>query len=446
MKKEKFFSGGSGWAAALIYSLIIVAFAQFYMDVLIHNFMISLGIVLLPLFLTIFTDFPLMKVSVLAGIGVACSRMLTQYASGGEVLPFSTAYLPETFFYIVYGILLYFYYEPQKRNLTRPYEIFVLMLIDYAANMTELILRGGVQNYTFHNQLWLLFYGLLRGGAVYALICLFQTFKLRLMRQEDVNMYQKLMLTVTELSDETICMQEQMNLVEQTVRDAYLLYDALKQEHSALQLKALGVATSMHEIKKSYQSVMRGIQRCIRQNVGTKKMRLDEMMRILLKRASAYAEENKIDLRIETSFPEDTGMVQVGDCFSLMSVLNNLFSNAIEAAVNGRMHLRTTVCSEGNMFRFSVANDGKQIAAGDLEEIFEAGFSTKINYETGKVGRGLGLFVVRDIIEKHYGGDITVRSTPGETEFTFRIPKEKLTASSAEPEHAEKVKQSGKDS
>lgn len=427
MKQERE-QGGSGWAAALLYSLVIVAFAQFYLDVLINNFMVSLGIVLLPLFLTIFTDFPLMKVSVLAGLGVALSRALTHLLIGTPPAPFSTAYLPEAFFYIVYGILLYFYYDPKKRNLTRPHEIIILMLIDYAANMAELVLRGGVQNYTFNNQLWLLAFGLVRGGGVFILIHLFQQLKLRLMRQEDVNMYQKLMLTVTELSDETVCMQEQMSLVEQTVRDAYLLYDGLKQEKNGLEQKALGVATNVHEIKKSYESVMRGIRRCIRENVGTKQMPLSEMLRLLLKRAEAFAEERDVELRAETDLADAERGLVIADCFDLMSVFNNLFTNAIEAAVNGRLHLSVSVREEGDQLCFCVANDGKQIDAEDLETIFEAGFSTKINYNTGKVGRGLGLFVVKDIIEKRYQGTISVSSVPKRTEFTFCIAKKQLNA------------------
>lgn len=39
-----------------------------------------------------------------------------------------------------------------------------------------------------------------------------------------------------------------------------------------------------------------------------------------------------------------------------------------------------------------------------MEQIFEPGFSTKINYETGEVNRGLGLSLVKDFIELRLGG------------------------------------------
>ena len=45
--------------------------------------------------------------------------------------------------------------------------------------------------------------------------------------------------------------------------------------------------------------------------------------------------------------------------------------------------------------------------------IYEAGFSTKINYETGKINRGLGLSITKDIIENKLKGKIKVQSKVG---------------------------------
>ena len=61
-----------------------------------------------------------------------------------------------------------------------------------------------------------------------------------------------------------------------------------------------------------------------------------------------------------------------------------------------------------------------------LPTIFMPGFSTKINYETGQVSRGLGLSLVKDIVESELGGSISVTSEDGCTDFTIRIPKENL--------------------
>ena len=62
----------------------------------------------------------------------------------------------------------------------------------------------------------------------------------------------------------------------------------------------------------------------------------------------------------------------------------------------------------------------------DLDRLFTPGFSTKINYETGVVARGLGLPIVQDIVEHTLHGRISVETGPGGTRFDILLPKEEL--------------------
>lgn len=100
------------------------------------------------------------------------------------------------------------------------------------------------------------------------------------------------------------------------------------------------------------------------------------------------------------------GQVRIpGNHFAIARVLINLLNNAFQAVspVNGRVHL---VASTGeNSFQFEICDNGPGIAAGQLDQIFTSGFTTKSN------GRGLGLFISKKVIEA-VGGKITVRS-PG---------------------------------
>ena len=61
-----------------------------------------------------------------------------------------------------------------------------------------------------------------------------------------------------------------------------------------------------------------------------------------------------------------------------------------------------------------------------MDQIFHIGFSTKINYATGEVNRGLGLNLVQDLVENSFSGHIALDSRPGKTTFTITIPKEQL--------------------
>jgi two-component system, NtrC family, sensor kinase len=106
-------------------------------------------------------------------------------------------------------------------------------------------------------------------------------------------------------------------------------------------------------------------------------------------------------------------------------VLSNLLMNSLDAVKEaGRVTLRATI-SPGfrdgrRAIRITVADDGVGIGEGSLSEIFAPFFTTK-----GSVGNGLGLWVSKQIVEKH-GGRIQVRSrTSGPrqgTSFSLLLP------------------------
>ena len=100
------------------------------------------------------------------------------------------------------------------------------------------------------------------------------------------------------------------------------------------------------------------------------------------------------------------------------------FASLPKIIANGK----ATICVSNNARRSPVPVSYTHLPGidpEDMEQIFEPGFSTKINYETGEVNRGLGLSLVKDFIELRLGGTIRVTSVPGKTVFTLTIPKEK---------------------
>jgi signal transduction histidine kinase len=101
----------------------------------------------------------------------------------------------------------------------------------------------------------------------------------------------------------------------------------------------------------------------------------------------------------------------------MSQVLINLVMNAIQAMPEGGM-LRVALARADGMVRLTVADTGHGIAQQDLPKIFDPFFTTK---ETGK-GTGLGLTVVKGIIDEH-GGSIQVESDSGKgTTFTISLP------------------------
>ena len=111
----------------------------------------------------------------------------------------------------------------------------------------------------------------------------------------------------------------------------------------------------------------------------------------------------------------------------IRQVLVNLVGNAIDALPKGgRLLLRTSVGREwatgGEGVRVTVADDGTGMSAATLKRIFEPFYSTK-----GITGTGLGLWVSREIVDKHRG-TLRVRSRErvdgkaGGTVFSLFLP------------------------
>ncbi|HEY8631400.1 MAG TPA: HAMP domain-containing sensor histidine kinase [Gaiellaceae bacterium] len=105
----------------------------------------------------------------------------------------------------------------------------------------------------------------------------------------------------------------------------------------------------------------------------------------------------------------------------MFQVFDNLVSNAIKFTPEGG-DVRVSVAGAGGMVRLEVVDTGIGIAADDQPRLFERFFRTSTVAEQQLPGTGLGLYIVRAIVEAH-GGSITVRSELGEgTSFSVALP------------------------
>lgn len=98
--------------------------------------------------------------------------------------------------------------------------------------------------------------------------------------------------------------------------------------------------------------------------------------------------------------------------------LENLVKNAMDALAGrgGRIFV-AAIAMDGRFVRIQVADDGPGIEPGIRRRIFEAGVSTKT------AGWGVGLSLVRRIVEDYHHGRISVRPRrSGGTVFELRIP------------------------
>lgn len=100
----------------------------------------------------------------------------------------------------------------------------------------------------------------------------------------------------------------------------------------------------------------------------------------------------------------------------LNQVWTNLIHNALQA-MDSQGKLTIDVTRKENQIHVSITDSGCGIPSENMPKIFQPFFTTKAPGE----GSGLGLDIIKKIIEKHQG-QIWVESVPGQTKFTVSLP------------------------
>lgn len=120
---------------------------------------------------------------------------------------------------------------------------------------------------------------------------------------------------------------------------------------------------------------------------------------------------SKVALSLRLS-PDDHGVLISDPLFEW--VMENLVKNAVDA-MGGEGSITITTGIEKGKVWIEVADTGKGIARKNFKNVFSPGFTTK------KRGWGLGLTLVKRIIEDYHGGKIYVKDSEIGKGTTFRI-------------------------
>jgi two-component system, NtrC family, sensor histidine kinase HydH len=112
------------------------------------------------------------------------------------------------------------------------------------------------------------------------------------------------------------------------------------------------------------------------------------------------------------------------DAKEMRKAFLNLILNGMEAlAPGGRLTVTTAYAADTKTITVVVEDTGAGMTEETLSRMFDMFFTTKVQ------GTGLGMAIVRSVIDLH-GGELLVHSTVGEgTRFTVRLP---VTAHGAE--------------
>jgi CheY-like chemotaxis protein/two-component sensor histidine kinase len=145
-------------------------------------------------------------------------------------------------------------------------------------------------------------------------------------------------------------------------------------------------------------------------------------------------DESRHTVRVQ--LPHDVVRVE-GDNGRLMQVFGNLLNNAAKYTPrNGQIGVRGRI--DGSFVEISVYDNGSGIPAEMLTSIFEPFTQVHHNLDRAQGGLGIGLTLVKTLVEMH-GGNVEARSEgPGKgSEFLVRLPLLKAIANGVRPTRRE---------
>ena len=143
---------------------------------------------------------------------------------------------------------------------------------------------------------------------------------------------------------------------------------------------------------------------------------LNETVQQVIGFVTAVAHDRNIALTCGTT---SAGLNVKGDAVQLQQVFLNLIINAMDAISEAEAKERevsVTTNRSGASAEIRISDTGPGISTGDLKNVFDPFFTTKPQ------GMGMGLAIVRTIVEAHHGQISAANQSSGGALFTIRLP------------------------
>lgn len=391
-------------------SLYTALASQISINLFVKDFKIALAIIIFAVYMYIFPDLNKILLGIITGTAVYLGRIgvysLTSHITRETVYFF----LPEFFFYVSFGIL-YNALNRKNKEYNRNQLFITLIFCDFTANVIEIYMR--MKNNVFADFTRIIFtlliIAIVRSSIVKLVLDEVDYYKLFILKKEHEDRYRRLLWVISRIKMEMYWVEKTSNNIESVMSKAYSLFSKISMEERDDNLEKLAsdVAKDIHEIKKEYSLFIRGVEEILGNKLKEKSMDFKELMFILRTSMDVEVINRKKHIQINYELGQNFYTVKH---YYLMSIFRNIISNSIDAVDKeyGKIWLKHT-SDEKNHF-FKIIDNGCGIKEEDKEFIFHPGFSTKIDYSTGSINRGLGLSLVEDLIKKELQGTINIES------------------------------------
>ncbi len=297
--------------------------------------------------------------------------------------------------------------------------VWGLAFLDMGANIGELLVRGDFVDRDVLPMLYLLgLVAMVRGALTGLAYTAWQQREVIIQQEQKEREFRRLLLLTSDVTGELMYLEYTLAQVEAVMVQSHQLYKRLKTSGLDAADAALAVAREIHDAKKDFARLAARLRQVVIRESQGKLLALHTLAEVAVKANQALAEEQGKTIAIHSSI---TGQAEVAAYHRILAIINNLMGNAIEAIPQaGEVWLDVRACDMN--LAIAVRDTGMGIRAEDLAVVFEPGYTTKFNPDTGQASTGLGLAQVKAIVES-LDGEISVHSEPGKgSTFSVQMP------------------------
>jgi two-component system sensor histidine kinase YcbA len=383
-------------------------------------FRIGLGSSAFLLCLLLLRHLPYIYTGMITGITVLLFRTLVDGITthGAVSLTWSMqTHLPASLYYMAFAIAMSLIKHKWEHFHPLVLGLF-LSVIDLMSNEIELLARSFIFHtpYKFSEQLvFITVTAVVRSYFVAGIYSSVTINQMRVLHSEQQKRMEQMLNTNSGLYGEVFYLQKSMDAIEQITAKSHNLYEKVNGTGlKSYSRTILEITQQIHEVKKDSQRILAGLLKLFDRDFASE-MRLAEVVEFAIKSNLGYSgmlgKKIKFKSDIQTDYYSD-------QYIPLLTVLNNLLSNAVEA-IEDQGSIYVSAYELGAETILIVSDTGSGIAEQDKSMIFAPGFTTKFNQE-GFAATGIGLSHVRDIVQS-LSGDIHLRSGEPSSQTTFVI-------------------------
>lgn len=419
---------GASMRERLLVLLIIMLATAFFGEMKVNplggSFRFSLGIAAFFFGLLWFQTVPVLLTGFLTGTFILGFRVVLDHIfSQVGWMESLQIHLPSAFYYFSFSLL--FHFLKARRYLEAPLIVGLIgASVDFVSNMVELQVRHLFNDFppiTWESVFMLLFFGVLRSFFAVGLYNSFSIRQVRAVGEVRQQELEKLRMINTELYQEAFYLRKSMSHLEEITRDSYQLYTRLLSSENTESSAALLIAENVHEVKKDSQRMLAGLSKLINQEVLAPQLPIAELCGLVMRANRKYAEMLGKD--IEFSLRCDVNL-STSQIYALLSVLNNLVSNAVEAIYSsGWIELEVKLDQRNILFH--VVDNGPGIPSEEREWVFQPGYTTKFD-ENGNASTGIGLTHAKGIVHSLQGSLQIINDWGLTTHFKVSLPTDQL--------------------